>query len=92
MTIATHYIQCTRMNKELLSAAQRLANIIHSRFDLHSSAAYSSSKRFRREYVTVPRLTLMLIASLSVMETMKYLITKFPDGYEGWAKENEISA
>lgn len=92
MTIATHYIQCTRIDKESLSAAQRLAKTIHSRFDLHSSAAYSSSKRFRREYATVPRLILMLTACLSVMETMKYLIAKYPDGYEGWAKENEIAA
>lgn len=80
------------LTKNSFPLAQRLAKIIYSRFDLHSSAAYSPSKRFRREYAAVPRLVLLLTACLSVIETMKYLIARYPDGYEGWAKQNGISA
>ncbi|OTA80150.1 hypothetical protein M434DRAFT_401903 [Hypoxylon sp. CO27-5] len=48
-------------------------NALYSvRFDIHSSCAYSSSKRFRRDF----------------MATMKYLVDKYPGGYEEWEKEN----
>ncbi|KAK3377940.1 Fructosamine kinase-domain-containing protein [Podospora didyma] len=42
------------------------------RFDIHSSAAYSSSTWFRRDFMT----------------TMKLLIDKHPRGYEEWEKWN----
>ncbi|PGH12526.1 hypothetical protein AJ80_06687 [Polytolypa hystricis UAMH7299] len=51
-------------------------NALYSiRYDIHSSAAYSTSKRFRQDF----------------MRTMKYLVDKYPDGYEGWVKEYGIS-
>ncbi|KAI4267286.1 MAG: hypothetical protein LQ337_008428 [Flavoplaca oasis] len=49
-------------------------NALYSiRYDLHSSSAYSSSPKFRRD----------------VMATMETLIAKFPDGYEGWERDHE---
>ncbi|KAK8867654.1 Fructosamine kinase-domain-containing protein [Apiospora arundinis] len=51
-------------------------NALYSiRYDLHSSIAYRSSLRFRRD----------------AMNTMKYLTDKFPRGYEEWHEEYEIS-
>jgi len=48
-------------------------NALYSiRFDIHSSAAYSSSTRFRRDF----------------MATMKTLVDKYPGGYEEWEKQN----
>ncbi|KAK4251282.1 Fructosamine kinase-domain-containing protein [Corynascus novoguineensis] len=48
-------------------------NALYSiRFDIHSSCAYSSSKRFRRDFMT----------------TMKTLVDKYPGGYEEWEKQN----
>jgi hypothetical protein len=53
MMIEMHFILCMSKIVRLLSV-----NILtsFSRFDLHSSAAYSSSKRFRREYVPLSTL------------------------------------
>ncbi|CZT06936.1 hypothetical protein WAI453_012824 [Rhynchosporium graminicola] len=51
-------------------------NALYSiRFDLHSSIAYSSSLRFRRD----------------VMKTMEQLIAKYPKGFEGWEEEYRIT-
>ncbi|GAB1315398.1 hypothetical protein MFIFM68171_05608 [Madurella fahalii] len=48
-------------------------NALYSiRFDIHSSCAYSSSKRFRRDF----------------MATMQTLVDKYPGGYEEWEKQN----
>ncbi|KAL2268696.1 hypothetical protein VTJ83DRAFT_3542 [Remersonia thermophila] len=51
-------------------------NALYSiRFDLHSSIACSSSLRFRQD----------------AMETMEYLVNKYPRGYDGWEEKYKVS-
>ncbi|KAH4029375.1 hypothetical protein HBI55_120970 [Parastagonospora nodorum] len=51
-------------------------NALYSiRYDLHSSIAYSSSLRFRRD----------------AMRTMQYLVDRYPKGYDTWEEEYKLS-